>query len=106
MWLTSRRASGCKNAAPILFMKLLERECYEGKVQRYLKTNYKPMMMIHSRVQDITLYTLSDSTLLCSLNLMVSMNWTNEEMLDVVVVVVCHDQVRRQVSQGFRCRGS
>ena len=23
-----------------------------------------------------------------------------------VVVVVCHDQVRRQVSQGFRCRGS
>ena len=22
------------------------------------------------------------------------------------VVVVCHDQVRRQVSQGFRCRGS
>ena len=24
----------------------------------------------------------------------------------LVVVVVCHDQVRRQVSQGFRCRGS
>ena len=24
----------------------------------------------------------------------------------LLVVVVCHDQVRRQVSQGFRCRGS
>ena len=24
----------------------------------------------------------------------------------VVVVVVCHDQVRLQVSQGFRCRDS
>ena len=25
---------------------------------------------------------------------------------DVVVVIVCHDQVRFQVSQGFRCRDS
>ena len=25
---------------------------------------------------------------------------------DVVVVLVCHDQLRRQVSQGFRCRDS
>ena len=24
----------------------------------------------------------------------------------LMLVVVCHDQVRRQVSQGFRCRGS
>ena len=30
---------------------------------------------------------------------------TNDKSTDVVVVV-CHDQVRRQVSQGFRCRGS
>ena len=42
---------------------------------------------------------------------------TRPLLVDVVVVefrygvrrsavVVCHDQVRRQVSQGFRCRGS
>ena len=30
----------------------------------------------------------------------------NRESTVVVVVVVCHDQVRRQVSQDFRCRGS
>ena len=29
-----------------------------------------------------------------------------KEMLDVVVLVVCHGQVRRQVSQGSRCRDS
>ena len=28
------------------------------------------------------------------------------EFFAYVVVVVCHDQVRRQVSQGSRCRGS
>ena len=27
-------------------------------------------------------------------------------MSSAVVVVVCHDQVRLQVSQGFRCRDS
>ena len=27
-------------------------------------------------------------------------------LFQVVVVVVCHDQVRLQVSQGFRCRDS
>ena len=31
---------------------------------------------------------------------------TNDAFLLKLVVVVCHDQVRRQVSQGFRCRGS
>ena len=28
------------------------------------------------------------------------------EILAMVVVVVCHDQIRRQVGQGFRCRDS
>ena len=30
----------------------------------------------------------------------------NYEAKYLVVVVVCHDQVRLQVSQGFRCRDS
>ena len=43
MLLTSGRTSGRKNAAPIP----IEMECYEGEVQPYRKTDYKPMMMIY-----------------------------------------------------------
>ena len=32
--------------------------------------------------------------------------WCMFVFIYVGVVVVCHDQVRRQVSQGFRCRDS
>ena len=32
--------------------------------------------------------------------------YVRKKALVVVVVVVCHDQVRLQVSQGFRCRDS
>ena len=41
-----RKGIQWKNAAPILFISLtpLERECYEGEVQPYQKTDYKPII--------------------------------------------------------------
>ena len=33
-----------KNAAPILFINALERERYEGEVQPYRQTDYKPII--------------------------------------------------------------
>ena len=42
MWLTSGMVFGRKNTASLT---LLERECHEGEVQPYVKTDYKPMMM-------------------------------------------------------------
>ena len=33
-------------------------------------------------------------------------NGSSKEIHRLLVVVVCHDQVRRQVSRGFPCRGS
>ena len=39
----------------------------------------------------------------CVLTVVIMDKWSDDS---ACVVVVCHDQVRRQVSQGFRCRGS
>ena len=46
MWMTSGRASGRKTLLQYSSLAPLERECYEGEVQPYRKTDYKPMMMI------------------------------------------------------------
>ena len=50
MWLISGRASGHKKTL-LQYSSLtpLERECYEGKVQPYRKTDYKPMMMMAAK---------------------------------------------------------
>ena len=47
MWLTSGRASG-RNKTLLQFtsLTLLESECYEGEVQPYRKTDYKPIIYI------------------------------------------------------------
>ena len=41
MWWTSGRASGRKTLLQYSSLTPLERECYEGEVQLYRKTNYK-----------------------------------------------------------------
>ena len=47
MWLTSVRASDRKKTLlQYSSLTLLERECYEGEVQRYRNTDYNPIMMI------------------------------------------------------------
>ena len=42
----------------------------------------------------------------CSNMLCVCVADVMDAVFSVVVVVVCHDQVRLEVSQGFRCRDS
>ena len=44
MWLTSGRASGRKTLLQYFSLTPLERECYEGEVQPYRKTDYKPII--------------------------------------------------------------
>ena len=46
MWLTSGRASGRKTLLQYSSLTPLERECYEGEVHPYRKTDYKPMIYI------------------------------------------------------------
>ena len=47
MWLTSGMASGRKKTLlQYSLLPPLERECYEGGVQPYRKTDYKAMMTI------------------------------------------------------------
>ena len=45
MWLTLGRASCRKTLLQYSTLTPLERECYEGGVQPYRKTDYKLMMM-------------------------------------------------------------
>ena len=47
MWLTSGRASGRKTLLQYSSLTPLERECYEGEVQPYRKTDYKPIIYIY-----------------------------------------------------------
>ena len=58
MWLTSGRASGRKNAAPILFISTPGKE-----VQPYRKTEYKPMMMIPQDISVVLIKSLVMSRL-------------------------------------------
>ena len=46
MWLTSERASGRKTLLQYSSLTPLERECYEGEVEPYRKTDYKPIIYI------------------------------------------------------------
>ena len=45
MWLTSGWASGRKTLLQYSSLTPLERECYEGEVPPYRKTDYKPIRM-------------------------------------------------------------
>ena len=47
MWLTSGRASRQKTLLQYSSLTPLERECYEGEVQPYRKTDYKPIIYIY-----------------------------------------------------------
>ena len=47
MWLTSGRVSGRKTLLQYSSLTPLERECYEGEVQPYRKTGYKPIIYIY-----------------------------------------------------------
>ena len=46
MWLTLGRASGRKTLLQYSLLTPLERECYEGEVQPYRKTDYKLIIYI------------------------------------------------------------
>ena len=46
MWLTSGRASSRKTLLQYSSLTPLEWECYEGEVQPYRKTDYKPIIYI------------------------------------------------------------
>ena len=47
MWLTSGRASCRKTLLKYYSLTPLERECYEGEVQPYRKTDYKTIIYIY-----------------------------------------------------------
>ena len=49
MWLTSGRASGRKTL--LQYSSPLERECYDGEVQPYRKTDYKPIIIYTRFIQ-------------------------------------------------------
>ena len=44
MWLNSGKASGRKTLLQYSSLTPLERECYEGEVQPYRKTDYTPII--------------------------------------------------------------
>ena len=48
-----RKGIRSKNAAPILLLTPLERECYEGEVQPYRKTDYKPIICIYTSLHTL-----------------------------------------------------